>query len=407
MAERPIADELDGIRAAGLYRQLRRVDSAQGAELEVGGRRVWNFSSNDYLGLAGEPFIREAAAEAVRRFGFGAGASRLISGTLAPHETLEMAVAAFKGVEAAIAFSSGYAAAVGSIPALVGKGDWVVLDKLCHASLIDGARLSGATIRVFPHNHLEKLERLLEGFRAGSDAGADARRCLVVTESVFSMDGDRARLGAIVELAERFGAMTFVDEAHAVGVMGNHGRGLADELGVAGRVDVQMGTLSKALGGAGGYLCGRRELIELMINKARSFIYSTAPPPASAAAATAAVAFLERAEGEARRKRIWELIALFREGMGAHPISSDPPESAILPIIVGDEREAVAISGRLMDRGYWVPAIRYPTVGRGAARLRVTVTAALPERAVEGLCRELLACLPEGGAMAEAPESRR
>jgi 8-amino-7-oxononanoate synthase len=385
-SRREAADELGRLRAAGLYRELREVASGQGPTVETGGRRLANFSSNDYLGLAGEPFLREAAAEAIRRFGCGSGASRLISGSLPPHRAMEEAAARFKRAEAALSFSSGYAAAVGAIPALAGKGDTVILDKLCHASLIDGARLSGATVRVFPHNHTEKLERLLAGF--ARSAGPDSR-CMVVTESVFSMDGDRAPLGEIVALAERFGAMTFLDEAHGIGVLGGHGRGLADALGLAGRIDFQMGTLSKALGGSGGILCARADRIALLVNRARSFIYSTAPSPASAAAAAAAIAFLESGEGERRRETLWDRIRFFSARLPERWRPAQEPGSAIVPLIVGDEREAVAISAELMRLGFWVPAIRYPTVARGAARLRVTLSALHGEEEIAALCDAL------------------
>ena len=313
------AEQLNALRTASLDRHLREISSSQGAEIEIDGRRLGNFSSNDYLGLANDPHLRKAAIAAIDGFGVGAGASRLISGTQSPHVRLERALAKWKGTDAALCFSSGYAAALGTIPALVTKDDVILLDKLCHASLIDGAKLSGAILRVFPHNNLRKLKSLLQWARRArlsrrSVAKADpGTRVLIMTESVFSMDGDRAPLRDLVELKKRFDTLLMLDEAHALGVIGTNGRGLAAEENVSDSVDVQMGTLSKALGASGGYICGSRSLIEWLINRARSFIYSTAPPPAIAAAATAALDFLASPEGEKRRLLLWERINLLRE----------------------------------------------------------------------------------------------
>jgi 8-amino-7-oxononanoate synthase len=288
------AEELKALRTAALDRHLFEISSSQGPEIEVAGRRLLNFSSNDYLGLANDPRLREAAIAAINEFGVGAGASRLISGTQPPHLRLERTLAEWKGTEAALCFSSGYAAALGTIPALVTKNDVVLLDKLCHASLIDAAKLSGAILRVFPHNNLRKLENHLEWTRR-EHAG---KRVLILTESVFSMDGDRAPLRELVQLKKQYGALLMLDEAHAVGVIGPNGRGLAAAENVSDGVDVHMGTLSKALGTSGGYVCGSHDLIECLINRARSFIYSTAPPPAIVAAALVAVDFLSSPEGE-------------------------------------------------------------------------------------------------------------
>src|SRR6187401_2228910 len=280
-------EQLQALRAQSLHRKLREIGTAQGPEVQIVGQQLVNFSSNDYLGLANDPLLCQAATAAIAEFGVGAGASRLVSGTQSPHVRLESVLAKWKGTEAALSFSSGYAAALGTLPALVGKQDIIVLDKLCHAALIDGARLSGATLRVFPHNHLGKLESHLDWARREHPD----RRVLIVTESVFSMDGDRAPLRELVGLKKRFGALLLLDEAHALGVVGPHGRGLAADEGLTRHIDVQMGTLSKALGVSGGYICGSRTLIDWLVNRARSFIFSTAPPPALAAAATAAVEF--------------------------------------------------------------------------------------------------------------------
>ena len=381
--------ELQALRAHSLERHLREISSAQGPEIEIGSRRLINFSSNDYLGLANDPRLREATMAAIGKFGVGAGASRLISGTQSPHLRLEHALAKWKGTEAALCFSSGYAAAFGTMPALVSKGDVVLLDKLCHASLIDGAKLSGAVLRVFPHNHLGKLESHLEWARREHPG----KRILIVTESVFSMDGDCAPVREVVELKKRFGALLMLDEAHAVGVIGANGRGLAAAENLNQAVDVQMGTLSKALGASGGYICGSRNLIEWLINRARSFIYSTAPPPSIVAAALAAVDFLSSTEGEERRVLLWERIDSMRDHLSLVTSHFSPrnviPSSAIFPWIVGDEQAALDLASALRGEGFLVPAIRYPTVAKGAARLRITVTASHDENQIRSLCEAI------------------
>ena len=410
------AEQLKALRAASLDRHLREIASSQGPQIEIAGRRLINFSSNDYLGLANDTRLREVAIAAINEFGVGAGASRLISGTQSPHVRLEHALAKWKGTEAALSFSSGYAAALGAIPALVTKNDVVLLDKLCHASLIDAAKLSGAILRVFPHNNVRKLESHLEWARR-EYAG---RRVLIVTESVFSMDGDRAPLRELIELKKRFDTLLMLDEAHAVGVIGPHGRGLAAEENLSDDVDVQMGTMSKALGASGGYICGSHDLIEWLINRARSFIYSTAPPPAIAAAALAAVNFLSSSEGEERRLLLWERINLMRQlllqlnvecwtpardiselDVGRSPSISkrstlnaqrstlNVPTSAIFPLLVGDEQAALDLAAALKTEGFLVPAIRYPTVAKGSARLRVTITSAHEENQIRSLCEAI------------------
>lgn len=380
-------EQLQALRARSLDRHLREISSAQGPEIEISGRWLINFSSNDYLGLANDPRLREAAIGAVGEFGVGAGASRLISGTQSPHLRLEAALAKWKGTEAALSFSSGYAAALGTVPALVSTNDVILLDKLCHASLIDGAKLSGAILRVFPHNHLGKLESHLEWARRGYPG----KRILIVTESVFSMDGDRAPLRELVELKKRFGALLLLDEAHAVGVVGPNGRGLAAAENLNEDVDVQMGTLSKALGASGGYICGSRNLIEWLINRARSFIYSTAPAPGIAAAALAAVNFLSSAEGEERRFLLWERIRSVQELLpgGGFNKGSKAATSAIFPWIVGDEQAALDLASALQSEGFLVPAIRSPTVAKGSARLRITVTASHEEDQIRSLCQAI------------------
>jgi 8-amino-7-oxononanoate synthase len=381
------AEELEALRKRALDRHLREITSAQWPEVVIAGRHFINFSSNDYLGLANDPRLREAAASAIDEFGVGAGASRLISGTQSPHLRLERALAKWKATEAALCFSSGYSTALGTIPALVTKNDVVLLDKLCHASLIDGAKLSGAILRVFPHNHVGKLESHLEWAR-GEHPGT---RALIITESVFSMDGDRAPLRELVELKKRFDALLMLDEAHAVGVIGPNGRGLAAAENVSEEVDIQMGTLSKALGTSGAYICGSRVLIEWLINRARSFIYSTAPAPAIAAAALAAVDFLSSHQGEERRLLLWERIRLMQELLPRTEFNEKhvAPCSAIFPWIVGGEQTALNLAAALQSDGFLVPAIRYPTVAKGTARLRITVTAAHEEAQIEALCEAI------------------
>ena len=359
------------LREQNLFRELRRVDSPQSANLEIAGRRFLNFGSNDYLGLANDPTIKSAAIAAIERYGAGAGASPLICGRLAPHAELEESLASFKGVAAALCFSSGYAAAVGAICALMGRDDVIVLDKLVHASIVDAARLSGAKLRVFPHNNLDALAKILRWIDRRSTGAVTSSvrraRTLIVTESIFSMDGDRAPLRDLVALKEQAGAWLMVDEAHATGLYGTKRRGLAEACGVADQIDIQMGTLGKALGAAGGYICGARPLIDYLVNRARSFIFSTAPVPACAGAAGAGVRFVESAQGEERRRRLWERVDQFGDSIG------NP--SAIIPVLLGAEEKALAVAAKLYARGIFVPAIRYPTVARGKARLRITLSA--------------------------------
>lgn len=398
---------LANIREQGLLRELRRVDSAQGTRLQIGGQTLLNFSSNDYLGLANDPLLKEAAIKAVETFGSGSGASRLICGSLAPHHELEQTLAQFKNTEAALSFSSGYATAVGTICALLGKEDIIILDKLVHACIVDAARLCGAKIRVFTHNDLNDLEAKLKWAAANSRHPSPAGcHTLIITESIFSMDGDAAPLGEIVALKEKYGAWLMVDEAHATGLYGKHRRGLADAVGADGQIEVQMGTLGKALGASGGYICGSRTLIDYLINRARSFIFSTAPVPAAAAAAAAGIRLVQSNAGEDRKEVLWKRVAQIRAGVSpalnlsrqTETVAGEFPDereektragmtsagrrdacpilSAILPIIIGDENKAVEVAMTLRAQNFFVPAIRYPTVARGKARLRVTLTAA-------------------------------
>ncbi len=398
------SQELRNIADAGLLRKLRTLESPQGPLIRLENREVINFSSNDYLGLSQNEELQSAMTEAVARFGVGSGASRLICGNLAAHDQLDQTIAAFKNTEAALAFSSGYATALGTLPALCGKDDTIILDKLSHASLIDAAKLSGAALRVFPHHNLDKLAHLLKSTRAKSSS----TRILVVTESVFSMDGDAAPLREIVELCETHDAMLLVDEAHGVGVLGPGGRGLVAELGLEKRVPLQMGTLGKALGVSGGYIAASRGMIDLLINKARSFIYSTAPPPAVACTATRAVEIVQSVHGDELRKKLRENL---NKARAFSPHSSIPhgglkaraPLAAILPIIIGDESVAMQTSAALLERGFLIPAIRYPTVARGSARLRLTLSAAHETIQIEGLVACLHDLMSKLGSTVEHP----
>jgi 8-amino-7-oxononanoate synthase len=360
------------LRAQGLWRDLRLLDGVKGPIVQVDSQQLINFSSNDYLGLAASSELKEALKEGVSLYGAGSGASRLVSGTQRPHLQLEEALAEFKKTQAALTFSSGYAAALGTIPGLLGPSDTIILDKLSHACLVDAARLSGATIRVFPHNHVEKLERLLATAKG---------RVLIVTEAIFSMDGDACALLEIVSLKERYGAWLLLDEAHSVGVLGPQGRGLAAALGLENQVELHMGTLSKSFGLSGGYLAASRQVIDLLINRARSLIYSTAPAPALAYAAVHALAVLSGQDGDLRRDRLWSYLAILQP--------QPPPASAILPKVIGDENEALKVSVDLKTRGFLIPAIRYPTVSRGSARLRITCTAGHSQGQIEQLKAEL------------------
>ncbi|MGZ8898788.1 MAG: aminotransferase class I/II-fold pyridoxal phosphate-dependent enzyme [Limisphaerales bacterium] len=370
--EEELRARLESLESQNLRRALRRIASPQQPRSRIAGREIINFSSNDYLGLATHPRLREAAAIALRDYGTGSGASRLISGSLDPHHHLEESLAAFKGTGRALVFSTGYATALGAITALISAGDIIILDKLVHASIVDGARLSGAKLRIFGHNDLHDLESILQWSETRRSANPNIQ-ILIVTESLFSMDGDIAPLSAIVELKNRFGAWLMVDEAHATGLFGPNRRGLIDEFGLTSQVEIQMGTLGKALGSAGGYIAGSAVLIDYLINKARSFIFSTAPPPGVAAASSAALELLRSAEGAELLGRLRANIHQFSSETGTKPPAENSP---IVPMLIGAEDEALKVSAALFEAGFLVPAIRYPTVARNQARLRFTFSAA-------------------------------
>ena len=367
---------LDTFRGNHLRRRLIAHASPQGAHLVRSDRTFLNFCSNDYLGLANHPAVREAFQNGVDRWGAGSGASRLVCGSSEPIHDLETSLATMWNSEAALVFSSGYACSLGVITGLIGKGDTVVLDKLSHASLIDGARLSGARQRVFHHNDMTKLEAILKSERHRFPE----RSILVITESLFSMEGDVAPLGEIAKLKERYGAWLLIDEAHALGVCGPGGRGLVAESELGNRVELRLGTLGKAVGTAGGFVTASRAVTDLLAHKARSLVYSTAAPPAVAVAAQAGLDIALSDEGNRLRDRLRSNIVDFTRLMDV-----PSPAGAILPIQIGPERKALAVSQALENAGILVPAIRYPTVARNAARLRLTMSAAHRETDIKAL----------------------
>jgi 8-amino-7-oxononanoate synthase len=367
MVQGMFKQELSQLEKQHLLRRLMVIESYDGPRITVSGRSLLLMCSNDYLGLSGHPALREAAAKAMKRYGFGSGASRLISGTSALHVELESRIAAFKGTESALLFNSGYAANTGIIPAIAGEGDVILSDSLNHASIIDGCHLSRANIVVYPHKDVDRLESALKKNR-------NAKRTLIVTDGVFSMDGDIAPLPELLLLAEKYGAILMVDDAHATGVVGKTGRGTAEHFGLAGRVHIQMGTLGKALGSFGAYAAGNRELIEYLINSARSFIYSTSLPPAVCAASLAAFDVVER-EPELR-ETLWKNRDRFVHGLAALGVVPGSSETPIVPVMLGESEKALKAADKLFEYGLYATAVRPPSVPEGAARIRVTVTAA-------------------------------
>ena len=351
----------------GLWQPLRVLESACAAESRIDGRQVVNLASNNYLGLTTHPLLREAAIDAVRRFGAGSGAVRTISGTMSLHMQLEERIARFKNVEACVVFQSGFAANAGTVSAILAPGDHIVSDELNHASIIDGARLSKATIHVYPHKDAAAAGRIL------ASLAGDAGRKLLITDGVFSMDGDIAPLPELVEIAETYGAIMMVDDAHASGVLGRDGRGTVDHFGLHGRVHIQVGTLSKAIGVLGGYVCGARGLIEFLYHRARPFLFSTSHPPAVAAACLAAFDVLER-EPE-RLASLWTNTRYFKQGLAAAGFDTGRSETPITPIIVGEARLAHEFSRGLFDEGVLATGIGFPTVAKGKARVRAIVSA--------------------------------
>jgi 8-amino-7-oxononanoate synthase len=358
-------EKLQQLRDQSLLRVLTPVESATGSSIHYGGREVILLSSNDYLGLTMHPEVVQAARVATERYGTGSGASRLVSGTLPPHEQLETALTIFKGTEASLLFGAGYLANLGVIPALIGSGGLILADRLCHASVIDACRLSQADFRVFRHGDCDHLESLLR-------SRTTDRSTLIITEGVFSMDGDLAPLPDLVSLAERYGAMLYVDDAHGTGIMGGTGRGTIEHFDLERRIPFHMGTLSKALGSYGGFLVGTHELVQYVINTARSFMFTTALPPAVAAASSAALTVIDR-EPE-RRARLWSNRQRLFDGLKALGCTLPPTASPILPVLLGDAASASTFAERLLAHGVYATAIRPPTVPDGTSRIRFTVT---------------------------------
>lgn len=356
--------ELSQLEKKHSLRQLNAVQSYDGPRVTICGKSLVLLCSNDYLGLAGRPALREAARTAMERYGFGSGASRLISGTSVLHEELERRIALFKNTEAALVFNSGYAANTGIIPAVAGEGDVILSDSLNHASIIDGCRLSRAKSCVYPHKDATYVEKILKKYRR-------ARRKLIVTDGVFSMDGDVAPLPEIVFLAEKYGAILMVDDAHATGVLGENGRGTVEHFGLADRVHIQMGTLGKALGSFGAYAAGSKDLITYLANTARSFIFSTALPPPVCAASIAAIDIVEK-EPELRR-RLWNNRNRLTAGLKLLGIDTGASETPIIPIMFGNNEKTLEAGKKLLEYGVYATAIRPPTVAEGEARIRTTV----------------------------------
>jgi len=362
-----LAEELNSLREQGLYRRLRVLDGAQSAHTSVDHRSVVNLSSNNYLGLTTHPRLRQKAIEATERLGVGSGSVRTIAGTMDIHMALERKLAEFKRTEAAVVFQSGFTANAGTVSSILGRDDVIVSDELNHASIIDGARLSRAAIKVFPHRDADAARAIVEGLPRG-------QRALIITDGVFSMDGDLGALPALCDLADERGCIMMVDDAHASGVFGKNGRGTVDHFGLHGRVDIQVGTLSKAIGALGGYVAGSRALIDFLCHRARPFLFSTSHPPSVAATCLAAIEVLE-SEPELI-DRLWKNTRFFKSGLKGLGFDIGSGESPITPVIVGDAALAMKLSDRLFEEGVFAQGIGFPTVARDRARVRTIVTAA-------------------------------
>jgi glycine C-acetyltransferase len=361
-----LGDELDSLKKQNLYRPLRILDGEQKAHTSFDHRSVVNLSSNNYLGLTTHPRLRAKALEAVSSYGVGSGSVRTIAGTMAIHMELERRLAEFKQVEAVVVFQSGFTPNAGTVAAILTKEDVVISDELNHASIIDGCRLSRATVKVFRHKDVDAARRIIKDL-------PPAQRRLLITDGVFSMDGDLGPLPALCDLAQETGCIMMVDDAHASGVFGRNGRGTIDHFGVHGRVDIQVGTLSKAIGALGGYVAGNRNLIEFLHHRARPFLFSTSQPPAVAAACIAAIdVLLEEPE---IMERLWDNTRFFKTGLERLGFDTGISESPITPVIAGDSAKANALSDRLFSAGVFAQAIGFPTVARDKARVRTIVTA--------------------------------
>lgn len=358
--------ELDAIRDQGLINTIRTVESAQGAWFTVNGRRVLNLCSNNYLGLADEPTLKEAAKAAIDRMGVGPGAVRSISGTQSLHLELEERLARFKGTEATILLQSGFTANTTTIPAITGEGDLIFSDELNHASIIDGCRLSKAKVIRYAHNDAADLDRQIQ-------AAGECRRRLVITDGVFSMDGDLAPLPALLEVARKHDCITMVDDAHGEGVLGDHGRGIVDHFGLVHEIDIEIGTLSKAFGVVGGYVAGSKVLVDYLKQRGRPFLFSTGPTPADVAACLAAVDLLEASDDRVRK--LWDNAHYFRGRMQAAGFDTGKTETPITPVMIGDAAKASQLSRELFEASIYAQSISFPTVARGKARIRAMISA--------------------------------
>jgi glycine C-acetyltransferase len=365
-----VSDTLQDLRSEGIAPKLRVLEGEQKPVCVFDGREVINLASNNYLGLTSHKALRKASIEAVRKLGVGAGAVRTIAGTMKLHMDLEEQIAKFKQVEACVVFQSGFTANAGTVSAILGKEDLIVSDELNHASIIDGARLSKATIKVFKHKDVQDCERILQ------EHVSFPGKKLIISDGVFSMDGDIAPLPALCDLAEKYGCIMMVDDAHASGVLGRGGRGSIDHFNCHGRVHIQVGTLSKSIGAMGGYVCGSRDLIDYLYLRARPFLFSTSHPPATAAACQAAFALLDSADGEKLIKKLWANTKFFKRELKKRGFEFKASETPIIPIHVGDAAKAFEFSRKLFEAGVYAPAVGYPTVAEGKARLRAIVSAA-------------------------------
>ena len=365
-----VTEQLNELRDKGVVPKLRVLDGENKPVCLIDGKEVINLASNNYLGLTTNKALRKAALDAVKRWGVGAGAVRTIAGTLKIHMDLEEQIAAFKKVEACVVFQSGFTANAGTVSAVLGKDDLIVSDELNHASIIDGARLSKATIKVFKHKDVADCEHILQ-----EHANFPGKK-LIITDGVFSMDGDIAPLPHLCDLAEKYNCIMMVDDAHSSGVLGRNGRGTIDHFDCHGRVHIQVGTLSKAIGTMGGYVCGSRDLIDFLYWKARPFLFSTSHPPATVGACQAAFQLLDSPEGEKLVKKLWANTKFFKKELKKRGFQFKVSETPIIPIHVGDAAKAFDFSRKLFEAGVYAPAVGYPTVAEGKARLRAIVSAA-------------------------------
>jgi glycine C-acetyltransferase len=376
-------DQIEELKAKGLYTKLHVLDGEQKPVATFDGREVINLSSNNYLGLTTNKALKRAAIDAVKKYGAGAGAVRTIAGTMTLHMELEEQIAKFKGTEACVVFQSGFTANAGTVSAILGKEDLIISDELNHASIIDGCRLSRATIKVFKHKDVGDCERICK------ETENWPGHKLLITDGVFSMDGDIAPLAKLCDLAEKYNCIMMIDDAHSSGVLGKNGRGTVDHAGVHGRVQIQVGTLSKAIGVMGGYVCGSRDLIDFLYRRARPFLFSTSHPPASAAACIAAFTLLDSKEGERLIKKMWSNTKFFKRQLKKRGFKFGTSETPIVPIHVGEAAKAFEFSKKLFDAGVYAPAVGFPTVAEGKARLRAIVTATHKRSDLERACEIL------------------